>query len=169
MLKIYCLGEHRVCQVGEAFHEQYWIPFEALATPLPPHLFASLYYSELCIDSRSLCVLWTPSRSLKESHKKTFYWARLLWWVCHFVQCTKPSWGDSLVCLTSQTGWWVWIEPHRARRSAPKNEQTLSPAHMLAIACLVVVGISHLDRLDTPVLIFLVHCGYRVMLNLYTC
>lgn len=73
MLKIYCLGEHKVCQVGEAFHEQYWIPFEALTPPLPPHLFASPYDSELSIDSRSLCVLWTPSRSLKESHKKTFY------------------------------------------------------------------------------------------------
>ncbi len=117
MLKIYCLGEHRVCRVGEAFHEQYWIPFEALATPPCRHISLPLCIILNFASTRAHCVCFELLAALwRKVIKRPFIWARLLWWVCHFVQCTKPSWGDSLVCLTSQTGWWVWIEPHRARR-----------------------------------------------------
>lgn len=73
MSKIYCLGEHRVWQVGGGLSWAILNPLWGPHHPLPPHLFASPYDSELSIDSLSLCVLWTPSRSLKESHKKTFY------------------------------------------------------------------------------------------------
>lgn len=101
MSKIYCLGEHRVWQVGGGLS---WAILNPLWGPHHPYPHISLPLRMIlnfpstrahCVCFELLAALW------RKVIKRPFIWARLLWWVCHFVQCTKPSWGDSLVRLTS--------------------------------------------------------------------